>query len=397
MASTINSDTSNGVVVTSDTSGEIELQSAGVTKAKITSSGLQNASGNPITSQAGKNLIINGNMAIAQRATSVTGITAAGYYTVDRFTYVKTTDDTITNEQSTDSPNDAEYSYKITVTTADSTVDGLQFSQIRQVIEGLNTAYLNWGTANAKTITISFWVKSSVTGTYCLGLANDSFTRQYIEEYTIVSANTWEKKTITITGDTTGTWDTDNTRGIIVNWNLACGLDRYGSEGWQTPASAGNAMATSNQVNFLGTTSATFQLALVQLEANTTATPFEHLQYGQQLSLCQRYFQVLSYVSGTNVAVAMSTATDSAITTFYYSQKRATPTVTLPPASKTNGISFLTVTGAYPGTVGTNTADRISVTSSRISGASYVGLAGAGRGAFLYATGDQVITISAEL
>ena len=291
MASTINSDTSNGLILTPDTTGEIELQSAGTTQAKITSSGLQNASGSAITSQAGKNLIINGDMAIAQRATSVTGITAAGYYTVDRFTYVKTTDDTITNEQSTDSPNDAEYSYKITVTTADSTVDGLQFSQIRQVIEGLNTAYLNWGTANAKTITISFWVKSSVTGTYCLGLANDSFTRQYIEEYTIVSANTWEKKTITITGDTTGTWDTDNTRGIIVNWNLACGPDRYGSEGWQTPASAGNAMATSNQVNFLGTTSATFQLALVQLEAGTVATPFENLQYGTQLALCQRYYE----------------------------------------------------------------------------------------------------------
>ena len=293
MASTINSDTSNGLILTPDTTGEIELQSAGTTQAKITSSGLQNASGSAITSQAGKNLIINGDMAIAQRATSVTGITAAGYYTVDRFTYVKTTDDTITNEQSTDSPNDAEYSYKITVTTADSTVDGLQFSQIRQVIEGLNTAYLNWGTANAKTITISFWVKSSVTGTYCLGLANDSFTRQYIEEYTIVSANTWEKKTITITGDTTGTWDTDNTRGVIVNWNLACGPDRYGSEGWQTPASAGNAMTTSNQVNFLGTTSATFQLALVQLEVGSTATPFEYLQYGTQLALCQRYFYVI--------------------------------------------------------------------------------------------------------
>ena len=317
-----------------DTSGEITISSPSV--AGTNTLELQATSGTlATTAQASigmKNLIINGNMKIAQRATSVTGITAAGYYTVDRFTYVKTTDDTITNEQSTDSPNDAEYSYKITVTTADSTVDGLQFSQIRQVIEGLNTAYLNWGTANAKTITISFWVKSSVTGTYCLGLANDSFTRQYIEEYTIVSANTWEKKTITITGDTTGTWDTDNTRGVIVNWNLACGPDRYGSEGWQTPASAGNAMTTSNQVNFLGTTSATFQLALVQLEAGSTATPFEHLQYGTQLALCQRYFEVVD-TGSANAAYGTPGAVSSGrvgyISYTYNTSKRANPTVVM--------------------------------------------------------------------
>ena len=346
-----------------DTSGEITISSPSV--AGTNTLELQATSGTlATTAQASigmKNLIINGNMKIAQRATSVTGITAAGYYTVDRFTYVKTTDDTITNEQSTDSPNDAEYSYKITVTTADSTVDGLQFSQIRQVIEGLNTAYLNWGTANAKTITISFWVKSSVTGTYCLGLANDSFTRQYIEEYTIVSANTWEKKTITITGDTTGTWDTDNTRGIIVNWNLACGPDRYGSEGWQTPASAGNAMATSNQVNFLGTTSATFQLALVQLEVGSTATPFEYLQYGTQLALCQRYFYVIPV--GAYGFPCPSTGGFAYVQRYDFKvSMRASPTMFWNYASSSNlaainpyspNVDYVTV--QYVGTTSTNT------------------------------------------
>ena len=274
-----------------DTSGEVTISApavAGTTTLELpaTSSTLatQNALGV-------RNLIINGDMRIAQRGTSVTGVVTSGYKIIDRFTYIRADDSATSQEQSTDAPDDAEYSYKITVTTPDATVDGTQYSHLRHIIEGLNTAHLRWGSSNAKTITVSFWVKSSITGTYCLGLANDDFDRQYIKEYTINSANTWEKKTITISGDTTGTWKTDNDRGINVYWKLSAGSDLHGVEGWQSSSPAGRKMATSNQVNFVGTTNATFQLALTQLEVGDTATPFEHRPYDMELARCQRYYQ----------------------------------------------------------------------------------------------------------
>ena len=351
------------------------------------------------SSAIGKNLIINGDMQIAQRATSVTGKTTGGYYTVDRWQTTITTMGTWSQSQSTDTPSGQGFanSLKMDCTTADASPAAGDHLLVNQKFEGLNLQNLAKGTSEAKSITVSFWVKSSKTGTYILEVDDRNNTRAISQSYTINSANTWEKKTLTYAGDTTGALNNNNAVSLFLTWWLGAGSNFTSGTLATSWAARTSANRVVGQVNLADSTSNDWYITGVQLEAGTTATPFEHLQYGTQLQLCQRYFQVLSYVSGTNVAVAMSTATDSAITTFYYSQKRATPTVTLPPASKTNGISFLTVTGAYPGTVGTNTADRISVTSSRISGASYVGLAGAGRGAFLYATGDQVITISAEL
>ena len=281
-----------------------------------------------------KPLIINGDMAIAQRGTSVTSVSTSGYKIIDRFTYVRNSDSVTTHEQSTDSPTNAVYSYKITVTTADSTVDGTQYDHLRHIVEGLNSAFLKWGTSDAKTITISFWVKSSVTGTYCLGLANDDFDRQYIKEYTINSANTWEKKTISITGDTTGTWKTDNDRGINIYWSLAIGSDLQGVEGWQSSSPAGRKMATSNQVNFVGTVSATFQLTLTQLEVGSfdsnSIPAFQFEDRGTSLARCQRYFEKITTSGGGDSfgAGVCFSATQGRVDIRYSTVKRANATIT---------------------------------------------------------------------
>ena len=155
-------------------------------------------------------------------------------------------------------------------------------------IEGNNIANLNWGTANAKTVTLSFYVRSSLTGTFAGSLGNNGYARSYPFTYTISSADTWEKKTITITGDTTGTWLTTNGVGISLRLAIAAGSSFEATENaW----ASGNYFSVSGATNVVGTASSTFYITGVQLEANTTATPFEHLQYGTQLALCQRYYQ----------------------------------------------------------------------------------------------------------
>ncbi len=268
-----------------------------------------------------KNLIINGDMRIAQRGTSVTNVVGGNYNTVDRWQWVEVSTATLDIEQSTDVPSGQgfKYSSKLTVNTADTSIANSDYSYYRQPIEGNNTAHLEFGTANAKTITISFWVKSSITGTYSVTLHNNTFTRAYIDAYTIDSANTWEKKTITVVGDTTGTWTTDNTRGLILHFALATGTDRKGVTGWQ----GGALLGTANQVNWLGTTGATFNLTGVQLEVGDTATPFEHRPYDMELARCQRYYETgrirwRGYDNGFTFVG----------TNFFKVTKRAVPTLT---------------------------------------------------------------------
>jgi hypothetical protein len=295
MATIINADTSNGLKLTSDTSGDLELQSGGTTKAKITSSGLQNASGSAITSQAGKNKIINGDMRIDQRnggasntlvGTSTSHSTSA--MMTDRWQlFLHGITNAQTYQQVTDAPAGFSHSLKITNNSTTQSVGAGNALTPRQKIEGLNTAHLNWGTSDAKTITISFWVKASVTGTYPVSISNNAFDRAYVSTYTVSSANTWEKKTVTIAGDTSGTWLTSNSLGINVMFGLDAGtnFDTTANE-WV----AGSKRSISSNVHFVANASATWQITGVQLEEGTSATPFEHLQYGQQMQLCQRYF-----------------------------------------------------------------------------------------------------------
>jgi len=238
----------------------------------------------------GRNLIINGNMQIAQRGTTGTAVPGGSYIASDRWKAWDASDAVAVVSQETDGPT-GQFTkcLKYNVTTADASITASQFGMVRQMIEGYNIIDLGFGTASAQSVTISFWVKSSLTGSHGAALNNGNEDRSYPFAYTISVANTWEYKTVTIPGDTSGTWDTDNTAGMIITFGMGTGSTYEGTaDAWQ----AGNKFQPTSTVANIGTIS-NWNVTGVQLEANTTATPFENLQYGQQYTLCQRYYQTL--------------------------------------------------------------------------------------------------------
>jgi hypothetical protein len=197
---------------------------------------------------------------------------------------------------------------KYTVTTADASLASTQYVGLNQFIEGFNTADLMWGTANAKTITISFWVKSSITGNYPVSFDNNAGNRFYIGQYSISSANTWEYKTVTVAGDTSGTWLTDNQRGVNVRWFLGSGTGWESTiNSWQT----GTKYTFSGAASIIGTLNATWQITGVQLEVGSTATSFDTRSYTTELQLCQRYYETSGVISAGGYVVTISTGTNS--------------------------------------------------------------------------------------
>ena len=280
----------------------------------------------------GKNLIINGNMNIAQRATNVTGITTTGYRTVDRFSQVVSSAGTWTQTQSADAPTGAGFynSWEINCTTANASLAAGAFLIANHSIEGFNLQQLGYGAAGAKTITLSFWIKSNKTGTYILGIYRPTSGRQISTSYSISVANTWEKKTITIGGDTTGAITNANTEGFRISWWLGAGSN-FSSGTLQTSwGSLTSANRAVGQVNLADSTANSVNITGVQLEVNTTATPFEHLQYGQQLALCQRYFEVVITNDGNGFYGTPGAGTDVGYSNYFYqTTKRAAPTVAL--------------------------------------------------------------------
>jgi hypothetical protein len=238
-----------------------------------------------------RNRIINGGMLIDQRNNggAVTINASLLTYSVDRWAgFGMASAGVFTLNRSTTAPSGFAYSLAAVCTTADSTIAAGDRYLINQPIEGHNTADLGFGAAGAKTVTLSFWVQSSLTGTYCAALVNATSSRSYVAEYDINVADTWEYKTITITGDTSGTWLSDNGIGVVARFALATGTT------YQTTANAwaaGNFNATSNQVNWMSSSSSrTFRITGVQLEPGPTATPFEQRPVGAELALCQRYY-----------------------------------------------------------------------------------------------------------
>ena len=313
MASTINSSTSNGIVITPDTSGEIELQANGVTKAKVTANGLQDANGNSLRGGMYRNFIINGNMQIAQRGTSATISGANAYHTVDRFVmniYTTIFDSIATMGQNLDSltpPSDFSNYVGIQINTG-TALSGNSYYNFRQQIEGNNLSHLKFGTSDAKTITLSFWVRSTLTGDFSFSLRNGANNRSYVTTYNIASANTWEKKTITITGDTTGTWAVDNTTGLTVNWGLGNSSGNFSTSTlneWQ----AGSFTGATTGVDLVATTNAKWYITGVQLEVGSGASDFEFLPYDVQLQRCQRYYY--SHADGNTQTIGLGNVHDT--------------------------------------------------------------------------------------
>ena len=241
---------------------------------------------------SGKNLIINGDMTIDQRnvGAAVTPTPGVNTYTIDRFAGFGNQASKFTVQQNAGgiaAPAKFYYYLGATSSSAYSILAG-DFFGFFQAVEGFNTLKLNWGTSDAQTVTVSFWARSSLTGTFGGSLRNRVPNRSYPFTYTIDSANTWEYKTITIPGDTTGTWAGTNLVGIYLSFGLGVGSSFSGSAGsW----AAANYISASGATSVVGTSGATLYITGVQLEADTKATPFEELQYTTQLQLCQRYFE----------------------------------------------------------------------------------------------------------
>jgi hypothetical protein len=236
-----------------------------------------------------KNRLINGACMIDQRnAGASVSINGATSFPVDRFKVTTGGGGVISASRSTTAPTGFVNSLSSTVSTADSSIASSDIYVIDCFNEGFSTSDFGFGTASASTVTLSFWVRSSVTGTYGVRISNGSFNRCYVSTYTVNAANTWEQKSVTIAGDTTGTWATDNSTGIAVTWDLGSGTNWNGTANtWQ----AGNFLRTSGCVNWIATAGATFQITGVQLEKGSTATSFDYRPYGTELQLCQRYYQ----------------------------------------------------------------------------------------------------------
>ena len=258
-----------------------------------------------------RNLIINGAMNVAQRDTQVTSVTSNGYKTLDRMRFSENSLGTaaFTHEQVTDAPDGFANSFKLTCTTAEGSVGAADACRaIEYRIEGQDVQQLQYGTSSAKKLTLSFYVKSSLTGTYTIALyRNETQTRVITATYTINSANTWEYKTITFDGDTSSVITNDNARRLQIYWVVGSGSDYTSTDStsWIDYVSGGFHYGQTAQ--FQNTLNATWQITGVQLEVGDTATPFEHRSYGDELQKCQRYFQKYNYSSSLSDADAQNT------------------------------------------------------------------------------------------
>lgn len=232
-----------------------------------------------------KNRIINGAMQIDQRNAGASVTPTVAGYTLDRWRAALSQTSKYSVQQSSTAPSGFTNSALITSLSA-YTVGASESFRFEQFVEGFNASDLGWGTASAQTVTLSFWVRSSLTGTFGGAFLNSAENRSYPFSYTISSANTWEQKTVTVAGDTSGTWLTNNGIGIRVSFSLGAGSTVSGTAGsWSGNFYTSATGATS----VVGTNGATFYITGVQLEKGSTATSFDYRPYGTELALCQRY------------------------------------------------------------------------------------------------------------
>ena len=283
-----------------------KVTSAAITDGTITSSDL--ASGTIENQSAFKNIIINGDMSVAQRATSTSSVSSNGYHTVDRWqTNLSTAGGTWTQSQDTTVPTGQGFakSLKMDCTTADSSLAAGDRCIIQQAIEGQNLQYLKKGTSSAESLTASFWVRSSKTGTYVVELEDRDNTRYVSQSYTISSADTWEKKTVTFPGDTSGAFGNDHDESLRFNFWLVAGAN-YTSGTLGTTWHTTNANRAVGIVNLADSTSNEWYVTGVQLEAGTSASDFEFIPPDINLQRCQRYCYAVNGIASDETGLAAS-------------------------------------------------------------------------------------------
>ena len=345
--------------------------SYGTINADVIGTSVANSSLGAGNSSAMKNRIINGDFRIDQRNAGASVTPTASGYTLDRWRAGVSVTSKFSVQQNAGSvtPPNGFINYLGVTSLSAYTVGASEQFNIGQRIEGYNVADLAWGTANAKTVTLSFWVYSSLTGAFGGAIRNDAGNRSYPFSYTISSANTWEQKTITVVGDTTGTWVTSNGTGVQIIFSLGSGSTLSGTAGaW----SAGNYVSATGATSVVGTNGATFYLTGVQLEVGSSATGFEYRQYQQELALCQRYYQKLSNFDYVSAFCFSTNRVLSGIP--YTSPMRTAPTATAASNSfvfyLANAAYFSSAVSAVPNSTGFVALD---VTVAASAGASGIG------------------------
>jgi len=305
-----------------------------------------------------RNKIINGAMEIDQRNAGASVTPATNNYVLDRWAFDLSQSSKYSVQQSTVVPTGFKNSCILTSLSSYSIVSG-DFFLMRQMVEGQNVTDLSWGTSGAKSISLSFWVRSSLTGTFGGSIRNSATDRSYVFSYSISSANTWEYKTVSVPGDTSGTWLTTTGVGLNVSFSIGTGSTYSTTAGAWT---AGNYVAPTGAVSVVGTNGATFYLTGVQLEVGSVATPFERRLYPQELAMCQRYYE-----TGYNIWSGYTNGSSPYyLATNYKVTKRATAT-----------LSFSSISGSgFPSsapTVGENQTGyfRVDPSSNASSTAAY--------------------------
>ena len=352
---------------------------------------LANLIGN-INAGGGDNFIINGGMTVSQRGSSFTN-PSSNAYCLDRYAIQWSgISPQFTVSQDTSTPDGEGFYKSLKIATSNTqTPSGGQGAFMYQKVEGNNISNIMFGTSNAKRLVLSFYVKSSKTGTYSVGFHNNGFDRNLVSEYTISSANTWEKKTITFVGDTSGTWTTDTSIGMGVYFHLSNGDGSNTTSTLDSWQSGNNYLGSQSQVNLWDSSSATWFITGVQLEVGQNATEFEHEPFERTLKKCQRYFQAWDN-DGEPVGAGMFYGTNQVIGHMpFRTTMRSAPSVTV------SNVAWLRV--YVPGSaVNSNSTtahlDNIKTEGARIN----VGVSGtSGHGMYSQIQGSYYIHLSAEL
>ena len=297
-----------------------------------------------VSNMAGRNRIINGDMRIDQRNAGAAVTPTDGQFSVDRWAarLGQASKYSIQQNAGSVTPPSGFVNYLGVTSLSSYSLIASDYFAIQQGVEGFNLADLGWGTANAKTVTLSFWVRSSLTGTFGGCFQNRLSNRSYPFSYTISSANTWEQKSVTVAGDTTGTWDTNNVGGVYLFFALGMGSNR---EGTANAWNSGNYLGVPGATSVVGTNGATFYITGVQLEEGSVATPFCPAgggSYGAELALCRRYYAGSDGYMTLHPLTADGTGGYLRSQVYFDTTMRAAPTITLIDSVNIDGTQSIT-------------------------------------------------------